>query len=111
MTGYFRIISQILVKPQKPLYVLLKKADGQSNLSKSRTYHGVKTQQEALDQLLLCILEPPILTYRDHNREFILHVDASGKGLGAVLLQYQEGKPLDRPQDKGAVEKYDIWHR
>ena len=110
MTGYFRNNITNFSKTAEPLYVLLKKADGQSNLSKSRLSWG-ETQQEALDQLLLCLLEPSILTYRDHNREFILHVDASGKGLGAVLLQYQEGKPLDRPQDKGAVEKYDIWHR
>ena len=110
MTGYFRNNITNFSKTAEPLYVLLKKADGQSNLSKSRLSWG-ETQQEALDQLLLCLLEPPILTYRDHNREFILHVDASGKGLGAVLWQYQEGKPLDRPQDKGAVEKYDIWHR
>ena len=32
-----------------------------------------------------------ILAYRDHNKELILHVDISDKGLGAVLLQYHEG--------------------
>ena len=43
-----------------------------------------------MDQLLLCLVEPPILAYPDNNKEFILHIDASDKGLGAVLLQYQE---------------------
>ena len=38
-----------------------------------------------------CFVEPAILAYSDHNKEFILHVDASGKRKGAVLLQYQEG--------------------
>lgn len=30
----------------------------------------------------------PILAYRDHNKEFTLHVDASGTSLEAVLLQH-----------------------
>ena len=72
------------------MYVLLKKSDGQSNSSKSLISWS-ETQQEALDQLFLYLLEPPILAYPDHNEEFILHVGASGKGLGASLLQYQEG--------------------
>ena len=50
-----------------------------------------KTQQEALDQLRLCLVEPPTLEYPDHNKEFILNIGASGKGLVAVLLQYQGG--------------------
>ena len=50
-----------------------------------------KLQQEALDQFLLCLVEPPILAYPDHNKKFIRHVDASGKGLGAGLLEYQKG--------------------
>ena len=50
-----------------------------------------KTQQEAFYQLLLCLVEPPVLACPDHSKEFLLLVNASGKGLGAVLLQYQEG--------------------
>ena len=49
-----------------------------------------ETQQEVLDQLLLCLVEPPILAYTDHNKEFI-YVYASGKGLGTVLMEYQKG--------------------
>ena len=44
-----------------------------------------------MDQLLLRLVEPPILAYPDDNKEFLTHADASGKGLGAVLLQYPEG--------------------
>ena len=32
-----------------------------------------------------------MLTYPNHNKEFILHADTSGKWLGAFLLKYQEG--------------------
>ena len=74
------------------MYVLLKKTDGQSNSSKTLIFWG-ETQQEVLDQLLLFLVEPPILAYPDNNKELILHIGASDKGLEAVLLQYQESDP------------------
>ena len=40
-----------------------------------------------MDQLLRSLTEPPILAYPDYNLQFLLHVDASSKGLGAVFLQ------------------------
>ena len=88
--GYFRKYFPSFSKTAEPLYVLLKKLNGKSNSSKS-LISWLETQQKALDQLLLCLVEPPILAYPDHNKEFILHVDTSGKELGAVLFQYQEG--------------------
>ena len=36
--------------------------------------------------------ESPILAYADFKAPFILHIDASEDGLGAVLYQVQEGK-------------------
>lgn len=50
----------------------------------------MKHSKETLDQLLLCLVEPPVLAYPDHNKEFILHADTSGKGLGVGLFQYQK---------------------
>ena len=87
MIGYFRKYIPNFSKVAEPLYVLLKKTDDQSNSSKFLISWG-ETQQEASDKLLLCLVEPPMLAYPDHNKEFILHVDALGKRLGAVLLQY-----------------------
>lgn len=43
--------------------------------------------QQALNTLFLALLEP--LTYPDYEEEFVLDIDTSGKGLGAVLLQHQ----------------------
>ena len=45
--------------------------------------------QQALETLVDC-LTTPILAYPDYEKNFILHVDASEKGLGAVLYQEQE---------------------
>ena len=91
MIGYFRKYIPNFSKTAETLYVLLKKTDGQSNSSKSLITWS-ETQQETLDELLLCLVESPILANPHHNKEIILHVDASGKGLRAVLLQYQEGE-------------------
>ena len=44
-----------------------------------------------MDQLLLRLVEPPVLAYPEDNKEFLTNADASGKGLGAALLQYPEG--------------------
>ena len=69
-----------------PLYVLLKKSDDLSN-SSIPLISWSETQQEALVQHLLCLVEPPILAYPDHNKEFILHVNVSCKTMGAILLE------------------------
>ena len=106
MIGYLRKYIPNFSTTAEPLYVLLKKIDDQSNLSKSSIFLG-ETQQEALDQLLLCLAEPPILGYSDHNKEFIPHVDASGKSLGAVLLQYQEGDLKVTSYDSRTLKRAD----
>ena len=110
MIGYLRKYIPNFSTTAEPLYVLLKKIDDQSNSSKSSIFWG-ETQQGALDQLLLCLAEPPIRAHSDHNKEFILHVDASGKSLGAVLLQYQEGDLRVTSYDSRTLKRADkIYH-
>lgn len=48
--------------------------------------------QESFEALKSKLISAPVLAYADFSRTFILEVDASHSGLGAVLSQEQEGK-------------------
>ena len=50
-----------------------------------------KEQQDSFDKLKKILTKPPILGYPEYGKPFILHVDASRNGLGAVLYQCQQG--------------------
>ena len=50
--------------------------------------------KEAFETLKKKLTEAPVLGYPDYEQEFILFTDASGKGLGAVLAQKQDGKEI-----------------
>ena len=62
-----------------------------SQKKKLRVHWGPE-QQEAFETLQRLCTESPILVYADFKAPFILHTDARGDGLGAVLYQVQEGK-------------------
>lgn len=48
--------------------------------------------QLALEELIDCLLHPPVLGFPDFTQPFVVHTDASHQGLGAVLYQKQDGK-------------------
>ena len=48
-------------------------------------------QQEAFDTIIEKLTSPPVLAYADYTKPFVLNIDASGDGLGAVLYQEHDG--------------------
>ena len=48
--------------------------------------------QTAFEDLRYALTRAPVLGYADYTKEFILEVDASNHGLGAVLSQMQDGR-------------------
>lgn len=48
--------------------------------------------QVALEYIIDVLTNPPVMAYPKFEDPFILHIDASEQGLGAVLYQRQEGK-------------------
>ena len=48
--------------------------------------------QAALEVLVQYVTNPPILAYADFTKEFFVHTDASGQGLGGILYQVQDDK-------------------
>ena len=92
--GYYRRFVCNYSKIVKPLNALLV---GHSTNKKGRRKKEATPwtweleQQQAFDLIIEKLTSPPVLAYADYSRPFILNVDASGDGLGAVLYQEQEG--------------------
>lgn len=57
------------------------------------TFHWGEEQQASFDKLKIALTTPPILAHPNFNKRFCVETDASGVGLGAVLLQ--DGRPIE----------------
>ena len=90
--SYYRRFIPNFSKVAKPLNKLLQNVEGTPSQKKKFKVHWGPEQQEAFETLRGLCTESPILAYADFKAPFILHTDASGDGLGAVLYQVQEGK-------------------
>ena len=94
--SYYRRFIPNFYKVAKPLNKLLQNLEG--TLSQKKRFKvclGLE-QQEAFETLQRPCMESPILAYADFKAPFVLHTDASGDGLDAVLYQVQS---LHMPQD------------
>lgn len=90
MVGYFRRSVSNFSRIAQPLFSLLKSKEPALKGKELITWSD--EHQQALNQLLKHISSPPILAFPDFDKPFILHTDASGKGLGCALYQIQEEK-------------------
>lgn len=78
LASYFQRFIKGFAALARPLYTLFKK-----NIK----YEWKEEQQKAFEKLKTHLISAPILQYPDFSRTFYLHTDASGTGLGAVLVQ------------------------
>lgn len=89
----------------KPLYDLLQVKGSQATHLSPKPIKGKGGQlpsktpvqwtlehQEVLEHLTNILSSPPVLAYPIFDLPFVLHTDASAKGLGTVLYQRQGGK-------------------
>ena len=86
LVGHYRCFIKGFAKIAAPLYDLT------SSDNKDKKSEHVDLSPEALeafDHLKAACLQAPILAFPDFNRPFLLEMDASEKGLGAVLSQKQ----------------------
>ena len=63
-----------------------------SQLKSSTAIAWQNHHQRYLKKLIDAITSPPLLSYSDFHQPFILHFDASTKGLGCSLYQQTQGK-------------------
>lgn len=81
LTSYYRRFIKDFSKIARPLYDLLKK---------DQAYKWEKEQRGAFKALKAELISAPILRYPNFSRPFLLHTDASGTRLGAVLAQLMD---------------------
>lgn len=93
--GYYRRFVRNYSSLVKPLNALL--VGHPTNKKNKRKKEAVDwnwgpEQQNAFDTIIEKLTSPPVLAYADYTKPFMLNIDASGDGLGAVLYQEHDGK-------------------
>ncbi|KAL0185385.1 hypothetical protein M9458_021082, partial [Cirrhinus mrigala] len=93
--SYYRRFVEGFAKLAAPLHKLVAEfVGGRHKKSAGPSFASAWTEhcQNSFDTLKEKLTTSPILAYADFSLPFILEVDASHRGLGAVLSQEQEGK-------------------
>lgn len=93
--SYYRRFVEGFAKLAAPLHrVVAELVGGKSRKVSGRTLSEAWSEEceQSFEGLKHRLVSAPVLAYADFTRPFILEVDASHAGLGAVLSQEQEGK-------------------
>ena len=86
LVGHYRHFIKGFAKIAVPLYDL---TSGDNKDKKSEHVNLSPEAREAFNRLKAACLQAPILSFPDFNKPFLLEMDASRRGLGAVLSQKQ----------------------
>ena len=90
LVGHYRRFIKGFANIAATLYDL---TSGENKDKKSEHLDLPPEAREAFDHLKAACLQAPILSFPDFSKPFLLEMDASGKGLGAILSQKQsEGR-------------------
>lgn len=86
LCNYYRKFVKQYAQTAKPLYCLIKK---------DSIFNWNDACDVAFETLKSALINPPVLSFPDFNRKFIVTTDSSDKAVGAVLSQGEI--PLDKP--------------
>ena len=85
LTSYYRRFVNQFAKVAEPLHRLTRK---------NAVFQWSQECQTAFEELKGRLVTPPVLAYPNFDADFVLEMDASHQGLGAVLSQRQEDGKL-----------------
>ena len=93
---YYRRHVPHFAQVARPLHELVSNLyeGGKNGKQRNKSIEGSWNQdcQKAFESLKQALTSPSVLAYPDYTKPFIVEVDASNDGLGAVLSQEQDGR-------------------
>ena len=94
-TGYYRRFVRDFSRISRPLNEMLagiQRKKSKKKITEPKPWKWGAEEENAFRELKTQLTTPPILGFPDFTKPYILHVDACGSGLGAVLCQHQDGQ-------------------